>query len=282
MPSSINIEPLSPVLGARITGIDLGKEQDDRTVQVMLDAFRDFHVLCFPAQEISPDDQVRFANYFGRADGAYRGEAKGDINRAANRGLMLVSNIRKDGKLIGALPDGEMQFHSDGAHRESPYRGTTLLAIKIPSKGGETVFANLHAAYDALSDDMKDRIEDLMTCCVYDYDAQDRTGTDINDPRMPRAFHRLVKIHPDTGRKTLYLSRLMTRYIVDMDPEMSEKLLVELFDHAEKPEFIHAHSWTPGDLLLWDNRCLNHARTDFPAEEERLLRRYTISEPDAG
>ena len=96
----------------------------------------------------------------------------------------------------------------------------------------------------------------------------------------PAVIHPLVRVHPDTGRRSLYLSRLMTRDIVGMDPTESDELLAFLFDHCEAPEFVHAHRWTPGDLVIWDNRCVNHARTDFPAEEPRLLRRYTVSEPD--
>jgi taurine dioxygenase len=281
MTLTIDIEPMSPILGARVRGVDLRDEWDERTANDVRDAFTRYSVLCFPGQKITPEDQLRFANLFGKGDGAFRGQARGDVDHAAQRGVMLVSNIRKDGKPIGALPDGEMQFHSDGAHRASPYRATTLYAIKVPSRGGETLFANLYAAYDTLPRTTKDRIGDLTTCCIYDYDAQARDATHDDDPRLPRAFHRLVRTHPDSGRKSIYLSRLMTRFIVDMDRAESDALLGELFDHAEQPAFVYAHGWTPDDLLIWDNRCLNHARNDFPAEEPRLLRRYTVSEPDA-
>ena len=129
--------------------------------------------------------------------------------------------------------------------------------------------------------EMKERIADLKTQVVYDYDAQERSLTDDEDSTLPRAIHDLVKTHPVTGKKALYLSRLMTKRVVDMDPTEGEALLLELFDHAEKPEFVYAHKWHVDDLVIWDNRCLNHARTDFPAEERRMLRRYTVSEPDA-
>jgi taurine dioxygenase len=218
---------------------------------------------------------------FGKGDGAVRGAKKQGKTRTGKRGVMYVSNVKENGQPIGVLPDGEMQFHSDGAHRDSPYRATTLYGIKIPSKGGDTLFANLYAAYDALSPAMKDRIAGLKTQFVYDYDAQERNFTEDDDAGLPRAVHDLVRTHPVTGRKSLYLSRLMTRRIVDMDAAEGEALLLDLFDHAEKPEFVYAHKWTPDDLVVWDNRCLNHARTDFPPEEERMLRRYTVSEPDA-
>jgi taurine dioxygenase len=280
MTLTIDIEPASAAAGARIHGIDLHEEIDDRTIDMIRNAFTEYSVLCFPGQKISPDDQLRFANLFGRGDGSFRDRSSGDLKRSGSRGVMLVSNIRKNGQPIGSLPDGEMQFHTDGAHREYPYRATTLYAIRIPSHGGNTLFADLYKAYDTLSDAMKARIEDLKTVCVYDYAATERS-TIGDDPDLPRATHRLVKTHPDSGRKSLYVCRLMTEYIVGMSRDESEKLLVGLIDHAENPEFVYAHEWTPGDLLIWDNRCLNHARTDFPAEEQRLLRRYTVSEPNA-
>ena len=142
------------------------------------------------------------------------------------------------------------------------------------------MFANLQMAYDALPNNLKERITNLQTQTVYDYAAQDRSTIGA-DPNLPRARHPLVKTHPTTGRKSLYLSRLMTEKILDMKSSESETLLMGLFKHAEKPEFVYSHKWTPGDLVIWDNRSTNHARTDFPADEQRLLRRYTVSEPNA-
>ena len=282
MTMTIDLEPLSPVLGASFRGIDLSKPVDQATQKMLYQAFVDHSVLCFPDQELAAADQLRFANFFGRGDGGDRKKARDENNRrTGQRGMMYVSNVRENGKLIGVLPDGEMMFHSDGAHRESPYRATTLYGIKIPSHGGNTLFANLYAAYDALTDEMKNRIENLVTRIVYDYEAVDRADTIAADPVLPRAHHRLVKVHPDSGRKTLYLSRLMTQDIVDLPANEGEELLLELFDQCEKPEFVYAHEWKVDDLLIWDNRCTNHARTDFPADEQRMLRRYTVSEPDA-
>ncbi|MBK17872.1 MAG: taurine catabolism dioxygenase TauD [Rhodospirillaceae bacterium] len=282
MTLTIDVEPLSPVLGAKIRGIDLSKPVDKATQKMLYQAFVDHSVLCFPDQELAAADQLRFANFFGRGDGGERVKRR-DKNkrRTGERGMMFVSNVRENGKLIGVLPDGEMMFHSDGAHRDSPYRATTLYGIKIPSRGGNTLFANLYAAYDALSQAMKDRVENLVTRIVYDYEAVNRADTIAADPVLPRAHHRLVKVHPDSGRKTLYLSRLMTQDIVDLPADEGEEILLELFDHCEKPEFVYAHEWKVDDLLVWDNRCTNHARTDFPSDEQRMLRRYTVSEPDA-
>jgi taurine dioxygenase len=280
MTTTIDIEPLSDALGVAVRGIDLRQEVDERTQGELQNLFARHCVLCFPDQKISAEDQRRFAAMFGRVDGGYRSKSSGDLKESATRGVMLVSNIRKDGKPIGSLPDGEMMFHSDGAHREFPYRATTLFGIRIPSTGGNTLFANLQAAYDALSPEMKERVENLETQTVYDYAAQDR-GTIGEDPTLPRARHALVKTHPVTGRKSLYLSRLMTEKILNTGHDESEALLAELFDHAEKSEFVYSHKWTPGDLVIWDNRSTNHARTDFSDDEQRLLRRYTVSDPAA-
>jgi len=281
MTTTIDIEPLSDILGAAIHGIDFSKSLDDQTTKVIQNAFHKYALLCIPGQSITADDQLRFANLFGKGDGGIRGPKAIGAKRTGKRGVMYVSNVKENGKAIGVLPDGEMQFHSDGAHRDSPYRATTLYAIEIPSKGGDTLFANLYAAYDAMSDRMKERVEGLRTQFVYDYDAQERNFTNDQNSALPKAIHPLVKIHPATGRKALYLSRLMCRRIVDMDPAESEDLLMELFDQAEKPEFVYAHKWSVDDLVIWDNRCLNHARTNFPAKERRMLRRYTVSEPEA-
>jgi taurine dioxygenase len=276
---AFSVTPLSSVVGARVEGIDWRRPIDAATAEAVVDLFNQHCVLCFPGQKISADDQQRFAAVFGLADAKFRKPPSQDFEGARQRGVMLVTNIRKDGKAIGFLPDGEMQFHSDGAHRDVPYRATTLFAIKVPSQGGETLFANLHAAYDALPEATKRRIEGLKTRVVYRYDATSREGTDEDDPNMPSAVHDLVKVHPGSGRKSIYLSRLMTRSIVGMPRAESDALLDELFAHAEKPEFVYAHRWTPGDLLIWDNRAVNHARADFPADQVRLLRRYTVSEP---
>ncbi len=280
---SLGLEPLGPILGARVRGVDLREPVSDAQAQAMRDAFARYHVLCVPAQEITNDDQIRFARLFGRADADFIGKPqmveKPEYDGPAKRGVMYISNIRENGKEVGALPDGELHFHSDGAHRKSPYRATTLFAIKVPSRGGETKFANLQMAWETLPDALKQRVEGRQVRNVYDTRATLRSQTDESDDALSNAVHPLVRVHPDTGRKSLFASRLMTRNIVDMDRAESDALLAQVFDHIERPEFVHAHAWTPGDLLIWDNRCLNHARSDFPADEPRHLRRVTISEP---
>ena len=273
-----DLAPLSAVVGVRITGIDLREPIDARTARRLYGAFCEYAVLCFPGQKLTASDHVRAASILGSPDAGYRPPSRAGADTNSARGVMLVTNIRKDGRPIGSLPDGEMHFHSDGAHRERPYRATTLYAIRIPSRGGDTLFANMAAAYEALPASVRSRLEGLEARHAYAYDAVFRDESDERDAEVSAATHPLVRIHPDTGRKSLYLSRLMTRRVVGMAAAESDALLDELFDHAEKPAFVYAHRWTPGDLVMWDNRTVNHARTDFPAGEARLLRRYTVSE----
>ncbi len=273
----IAIEKTAPALGARVTGIDLRRPIDDATADFLRKAFAEHAVLCVPEQKITPRDHAAFARLFGRVDSdATRLHDKPDEARS-KRGVMLVSNIRKDGVPIGVLPEGEMQFHSDGSHRETPYRATTLFAIKVPSRGGNTMFASMSAAYESLPAELQGRLDGLSANHVFNYNKT--TRAEMRDD-APVVVHPLVRTHPDSGRKALYLSRLMTRDIIGMDPKESDELLAFLFDHCERPEIVYSHKWTPGDLVIWDNRCVNHARTDFPPEEPRLLRRYTVSEPE--
>jgi taurine dioxygenase len=189
---------------------------------------------------------------------------------------MLISNIREDGKPIGALPDGEMQFHTDQCHQETPAKASMLYAIEVPSVGGNTLFANAYLAYETLPDDIKRCIDGRRALNAYDYD----TAATIRKAEVPEGApcyaHPVVRTHPATGRKALYVNRLMTRYIEGLDPKESEDLLTVLFDHQEQPQFIYEHVWRPGDILMWDNRCTLHARTDFSADERRLMRRVTI------
>ena len=276
---SLKLDPMHPAVGARVTGVDLARQIDTELAQEIRDAFTQYSVLCFPEQDITNDHQADFAALFGRADTADRTKEDPD-NKQSKRGVMYVSNIKENGKAIGVLPDGEMHFHSDGAHRDTPYRATTLFAIEVPSVGGETKFAGMAAAYDALPADKRAKFDTLQARHVFNYNKTTREEMRREDD-VAHAIHPLVKIHPDFGRKSLYVSRLMTCNIVDMEPDESEEVLQSLFDHCESPEFVYEHKWTPGDLVIWDNRSVNHARNDFPADERRMLRRYTVSEPDA-
>ena len=274
------IRPAHPAVGAHVTGVYLGDPVGSDLVQELRDAFARYSVLCFPGQDIDSDDQAAFAALFGHVDRADTDTETDDPDRKQSTpGVKYISNIRENGKLIGSLPDGEMHFHSDGAHREAPYRATTLFAIEVPDCGGETRFANMAAAFEALPNNLQARLDGLSARHVFNYNKTTREEMRRGD-EVAHAVHPLVRTHPDTGRKSLYLSRLMTRNIVGMENDEGEDLLTMLLDHCEKPKFVYDHVWRPGDLVIWDNRSVNHARMDFPSDQRRLLRRYTISDVD--
>jgi taurine dioxygenase len=191
---------------------------------------------------------------------------------------MLVSNIRENGKLIGSLPDGEMHFHSDQCYLERPAKGTFLYAIEIPSAGGDTLFLNMYKAYDALPSALKARVDGRKALNAYLYDSttRDSNGTKLDLSVHPHYVQPIIRTHDDTRRKALYVNRLMTLTIEGMDETEGEALLGQLFDHIEQDDFIYAHKWRIGDLILWDNRCTLHARTDFSDRERRMLRRVVV------
>lgn len=270
---SVEIVPLSPALGAEIRGVDLRQPLPEETAHLIRKAWNDHLVIRLRGQNMSEEDQVRFGETFGPLNQSAKKRAHHNANNPA---IMLISNIRENGQLIGALPDGEMHYHTDQSHQEKPCSGTMLYALEVPSVGGDTLFANCYTAYETLSDEMKQRLEGKRALHAYDYDnASTRRGTVLREG-VPHAVHPVVRTHPETGRKALYVNRLMTLRIEDMDPQESEDILQTLFDHIEQPAFVWGQVWKPGDVVLWDNRCTVHARTDFSAAERRLMRRVTI------
>jgi taurine dioxygenase len=263
--------PLSPALGAEIIGVDLRREIDEEFGIRLLDIWHRNLVILLRDQRLSEEDQVRFAQRFGPPAVIH---TKQFIRRHPS--VMLITNIREDGKPIGALPDGEMQFHSDQCYQERPAMASMLYAIEVPNKGGNTLFANAYAAYETLPAEIMRRIEGRRALNAYDYDtAATKRGTKVTE-HVPTYAHPVVRTHPVTARKALYVNRLMTVRIEDMPEEESSELLDFLFDHQEQRQFIYEHVWRVGDILMWDNRCTLHARTDFSVDERRLMRRVTI------
>jgi taurine dioxygenase len=274
------VKPLSPALGAEIAGIDLREDLSAETFAEILDTWHKHLVILFRGQSLSEDDQIRFAQRFGELQKRTRPPEA--INEAGHTKYpqltMLVSNIRENGKLIGSLPDGEMHFHSDQCYLEKPATGTFLYALEVPAEGGDTLFLNMYKAYEELSRELKAHVDGRKALNAYLYDSTTRAvnGSKVDFTAHPHFIQPIVRTHPDTKRKALYVNRLMTFTVDGMDDEEGGALLNKLFDHIEQDRFIYAHRWRVGDLVLWDNRCTLHARTDFSDKERRLLRRYTV------
>jgi taurine dioxygenase len=176
--------------------------------------------------------------------------------------IMLISNIRENGEPIGALPDGEMMFHHDMIHAEVPSKATLLYAVEIPSTGGNTLFSSGYAAYDTLDPSVRARLEGRKALHHYNYGSTQR-GDHKGTAAFGECKHPVFRTHEDTGRK----GDLSEPADDDADPRPAERrergVAQPLWDHCEKREFVYEHVWRKGDLLVWDNRCSSHARTNF-------------------
>ena len=236
-PGTLALRPLSPALGAEISGVDLRDPIDAALKGKLLDVWHEHLVILLRDQVLDEDAQVRFAETFGPPAKITSGRGFS----VRHPSVMLISNIRQDGKPIGALPDGEMQFHTDQCHQAVPAKATLLYAIEIPSLGGNTLFANAYAAYAMLPADIRARIEGRRALNAYDKDSTQRTGR--YDNAASSCWHPVVRTHPATGRKALYVNRLMTREIEGLPRAESDALLEKLFDHQEQQQFIYEHVW---------------------------------------
>jgi taurine dioxygenase len=276
MSLAFEVHPLSPCIGAEVRGIDVAGDVDEPTFDQIRRAWFDHSVLLFRGQDLSEPAQVRFGERFGEL-----ARVQVDYGYSEHPSVMYITNVKKDGKLVGALPDGEMLFHSDLCYVERPSAATILYAIEVPSRGGNTLFASAYAAYETLPEEWKHRLEGLRAMHVYAPGYTDnRTARMLmktaSEPGARAFAHPLVRTHPVTRRRALFVNRLMTACVVDVPPAESDEILLYLFAHQEQPRFVYEHVWTPGDLLIWDNRCTLHARTDFSAAERRMLRRVAI------
>ena len=273
----MKVTPLSKALGAEITGLDLRQPLDDAAVKAIRDAFDEHIFVVFREQELSEDDQLRAAGYFGKVHIRRRPVTTRDPGGAFDTPFMLVTNIVENGKSIGVFGDGEMWFHHDTSYYPEPHRATLLYSMKLPSWGGNTCFSNMYKAYENIPQPLRDKLEGKKVLQVHDYKRRERLDIDKIDLNAVRHHEQPIFItHPATGRKALYISRLMSARILGLARDESETVLEQLFDISEDPAIVYEHEWKLGDLVIWDNWCSIHARKDFPREEPRLMRRLTI------
>lgn len=270
----VEIGPLSPAIGVEVRGVDLRGDLDDETFARIRKAWEENCIVLFRGQSFEEADQVRFAGRFGAL-----GAAVNDLDPdkgGSHPAILYVSNVRVNGKVTGILPDGEMFFHSDTCYMERPALASMLYAMEVPSRGGNTLYANGFSAYETLPQDIKRALAGKRALNVYDYAGNPTHRAQELPQDVKQYAHPVFRTHGPTGKKTLYVNRLMTWSILGMDPEESREMLGFLFDHQEKPEFVYEHVWRPGDVILWDNRSCLHARSDFNPGERRRLRRVTL------
>lgn len=272
----LSFRPLSKIIGAEVLGVDLSQPVDRGTTKVLYAAWLEHLILLFRSQDLTQAELVAATEIFGNVGDLARPEEyqpKGQHDLHAS--VMLISNVREGGEPIGALPDGEMMFHHDMMHAAEPHKGTLLYAREIPSTGGNTLFANLYAAYDALPDSLRIALAGKRSLCSYNLGSvQKDDGVGLPVARESR--HPVFRTHSDTGRKAIYVNRLMTVGVEGLPDNQAKRILGHVFDVAEQEQFYYEHVWRPGDVMLWDNRCTMHARTDFPPER-RLFWRTTIA-----
>jgi len=273
---ALEIIPLARHIGAEIKGVNLAEQIDEQIRQELHRAWLRHIVLLFRDQKLTQQDLLNATNIFGSVGKVGRPkEFRPSGYDNLLDGIMLISNIRENGEAIGALPDGEMMFHHDMLHAEMPHKGTCLYSVEVPSVGGNTVFANGYAAYETLPEELKKALDGKRAFHHYNYGSTKR-GDNRGVAAFSESTHPVFRTHEETGRRAIYVNRLMTVKVEGMSEEESETLLTQVYDHAEKPEWTYEHVWRPGDLLVWDNRCSMHARTDFSAGERRLMLRTTI------
>ncbi len=270
----LETRPLTQTFGAELAGIDLSEDHSDETIERVRSLWREHKLLLFRGQKLREKDLVRFSRHFGPLEIHVRREY---LSRE-NPEVLLVSNVRESGKSLGILADHEVGWHYDQIYLERPAVGSLLYSVKVPPEGGNTYFADMHAAYEALSVRTKVRIEGRRA--VQSYEAFNRMYSEPTSKeqkrKTPDVTHPMVRKHPYTGRKALYICPGMTTKILGLPEEESDALLAELFEWCVRPEFVYVHRWRQGDALLWDNACTMHRRDPFDGRNQRLLKRTTI------
>ena len=266
-----SLSALTPTIGAIVEGVDLRGPVDDDVVAELHRALLEWKVLCFRDQDIDGAQQARFAAKWGPLEThPFYGTVTGTEVAAPE-----VVRLEKDAKVGGF----ENLWHSDVTWREEPSLGSVLRAIEVPDIGGDTLWADMGAAYDRLTPTMQARIDGMTA--VHDWYtnfglAMDPDERDRLRPQFPAVEHPVVRTHPETGRRTLFVNRAFTQHLVGLDPRESDELLEHLYAQASFPEYQCRWRWRPGDVAFWDNRSTQHyASSDyFPAR--RVMERITV------
>jgi taurine dioxygenase len=277
MPVNLEIVATGAALGAEVRGLDLAQPMDEATFAAVEHAYDEHGVIFFRDQRITPEQHVGFTRRFGEIAYNIFGQ-RWSVPGCPE--IVVVSNITDDGKPIGIRRAGEY-WHSDMCYTARPPRGTILYAIETPELFGlplgDTEFASAAAAWDALPDSLQQRIEGRRA--VFDFTARKRAFPPKPEEILvnPPVRHPIVRTHPRTGRKCLYVMRDDCTAIDGIDAEEAEVLIAALADHIVKPQFIYRHRWRPGDLLMWDNCTVQHrAIQDYDLPLRRMMHRTTM------
>ncbi len=281
----IEVKQLHPLFVGEVSGVDLSKPLDAATVEAIVAAADKYAVLVFHDQAIDDDQQIAFSRQLGPLETTIKALRK-DTEMRLNPHVSDISNLDEKSRVLEREDRRRMNglanrlWHTDSSFKAAPARYSLLSARVIPPEGGETEFADLRAAYDALPEKTKAEIEDLvaMHSIVYsrstigftDYNADERAG-------LPAVPQRLVRRHPGSGRKTLYLAS-HAHEIRGMPTPEARMLLHDLMEHATQRQFVYTHHWRVGDLVIWDDRCTMHRARPYDMAYPRDMHRTTVSD----
>ena len=283
--SELWIQPTGAALAADVHGVDLSKPVSDAVFKEILAAWNEHLVLRFSGQRLDDPTLMTFSARFGELDrvpiaAANHDRANSGVVAEAVDWVAVIANAKKDGKEMGGLGSYELVWHTDMSYNPLPPRASLLYALEVPAEGGNTGFLNMYAAYETLPAELK-RAVDGRTCI---HDSSRNSAGELRkgfqrtlDVRQtPGAVHPLVRLHPVTGRKALFLGRRPGAYIHGLPVEESEALLDAVWAHATQERFAWYQKWRAGDLVMWDNRCVMHRRDAFDERLRRLMHRTQI------
>ena len=273
----MKLRRLGSQIGVEISGVDV-KRLDAAGFATIYRAWLDGNVAIVPGQELEIDDFLVYSRRFGQVvphpSKMTRHPERPEIT------LLGVNKFGADGALDMAIyRRGAEGWHTDGAYDEEPFKATQLYALAVPSRGGDTHFASMYAAYDALPARLKERLEGRKGAFTYGGRKKATALLDEEDHDWTPVFHPIIRTHPETGRKGLYFDPGKILYIEGVDPGESDALIEELAERMIQPEGQYTHHWKKGDIVIWDNRCSYHmAAGDYPPEEDRIHWRVSIKE----
>jgi len=285
--TAFQIRGLGPGFYAEVTGLDLSHDLDTDTVHALQQAADQYAVLVFRNQDITDDDQLRFSHYFGQPQKSVTVHRKDHQRRLTRDELSDISNVDEHGDRINVgyamkiFTMSSRLWHTDSSFRKPSGKYTFLCAKRLPPEGGNTEFADLRAAWDALPSALKQRVELLQAVHNLGYSRVLAGSPDLDENErrnLPPTLQPLVRTHPGSRRKSLYLAS-HAEYIESLPREEGRALLDELTEFSTQPEFVVAHVWQPGDLIMWDNRCTMHRAMPFDEQRHvREMRRTTVAE----
>lgn len=272
-----DVRPLSPALGVEIVGVDFAKTIEAPLFAALYEAFNQHKVLLFRGQEVPPGRQVELARLFGEV----QVHVMNQYHTGGYPELYRLSNLDENGNPSGKHPDkGTMAWHTDGSWQRRTGLATILFAEILPNVGGNTRWADMVGAYDALDATWKARLANLRAIHNLDFSRNRRHGedpmTEEQKRKVPPVDHPVIRTHPDTGRKCIYLGD-HAESIVGMEYGAGRALIEEVNAMAIKPDLVYEHRWQPRDLMIWDNRSTLHQAMPYDeAHERRVIRRCTV------